>query len=126
MKLFGATDTFDTQILFTPWSIVHFAAGFAAFPVLEQMDIKMDRLALWAIVHGIFELKDTAGAYFPGTCKWIMACNKSFAGSIGDEVSAIVGYLVSQSMGVKSLWSALFLITMSFLIVGSPLVTKPK
>lgn len=127
MKILGATDTFDDPAIFTPWSIVHLAFGFAAYPVLNHasVDIKMNRLVLWALVHGIFELKDTAGAYFPGTCRWLMACDKSFAGSVGDELAAVVGYIISQTMKTDSLWTALAVVTVAILFVKSPLFTKP-
>lgn len=125
MLVFGIKDTLDNPVLFAPWSIIHFAIGMAAFPALERINIDMNRFLLWAILHGVYELKDIAGAYY-ATCKWFIACDKSFVNSVGDEIMALLGYALAKSLNIHSLWSGLSIIVVAFLILGSPLFTESQ
>lgn len=126
MRIFGAADTFDNPVLFSPWSIIHFAIGMAAYPTLQLVDINMSKFILWGIIHGLYELKDILGSYYIHSCKWFIACNKSFASSVGDQIMALLGYALSKGLNISSLWTAGAIVIASFLVLGSPIFDESE
>ena len=91
--------------LMTPWSLVHFLSGAAA----KQVHMP---LSWFFMLHGAYEVKDqivreTGDVY------------NSAVNSVGDQTVAVLGHILTPSLGVGSLFSKPFVLAFAgSLIIG--------
>jgi hypothetical protein len=80
MKLLGWKEDETTDVVFTPWSIVHIASGAAAKDI---------GLPFWWFegLHLLYEVKDQTA-----TDEY----QNSFVNSVGDQVSGTLGHLIAK------------------------------
>jgi hypothetical protein len=99
-QIIGITETEETDVIFTPWSFVHFLSGGAA----KELGIPFWQ---WEIIHALYETKDI---FFDHNGDVM----NSFANSLGDQLIATVGHLVSKN--TKMTWTLSYIATWTLLI----------
>ena len=91
MRIVGVSETESEDVLITPWSATHLIAGIVA----KNTGIS---LLEWNLVHAAYEGKDILLQ---------QEVKNSLVNSVGDQVSANVGYVLPIKIGM--FWSlALF------------------
>ena len=96
IELIGLSETEETDVIFTPWSLAHLAAGSAA----KELGIPF---WYWEAIHGAYEFKD----FIVNEHGDIL---NSFANSAGDQIATSLGhYFASGKTGY----------TMTFLYLAS-------
>ena len=100
MKLISLAEDEEEDVVFTPWSVVHFWSGMAAH------DLKIPIL-YWEILHLLYEGKD----YF-------LTETNSLTNSIGDQLSTTAGYyLKPKNNNMFFAWSFIP-VWMMFVLAG--------
>jgi hypothetical protein len=90
-KVFGISETESTDVLFTPWSIVHFACG----GVAKQAGIGF---WWWQLAHGAYEMKDFVINGGKGELY------NSLWNSVGDQSVTTLGWYLGKH-GTLTNWS---------------------
>ncbi len=90
LKFYSPYDSPEDPAVFTPFSLIHFLAGFYAYLVLRWIFRRTNVLLLflvWVVLHTMYETKD---CFFTDT--------NSLANCIGDTFSAFAGFFVGVSV----------------------------
>ena len=93
MKLVGLAETEEEDVVFTPWSLTHVAAGYVA---------RASGVGIWEwnLFHAAYESKDVL---------MHQEVKNSFVNSCGDQVCANVSYFIPLRVGVVPSLTALAL-----------------
>lgn len=87
-------DSAREPALFTPWSMVHAAGGFAAATFLRALGLKFaTAFAVLTVVHLLYEAKDAYFSYYLGQKQ------DSWPNSIVDQALAMAGFLAGWRLG---------------------------
>ena len=82
LKLYGWAEEDGKDVVFTPWSLVHVAAGYVARSV--GVDI-----VEWNLFHGVYECKDMILK---------QEVSNSVPNSVGDQTAANLAYMVGPKL----------------------------
>jgi len=103
MKLISITqDTRNNPVLITPFSLVHFLSGVAAYLIIVdyfKINLKNGFL-VWFIIHGLYEVKDCYKTYYSNKeGDQVNSCYNSVA----DHVFGMLGFLFASTLSSTNL-----------------------
>ena len=93
--LFLTTEDDDNDAVFTPWSLVHVAAG----AVAKKLGLDF---WTWQLLHGVYELKDQVKQE---------EYRNSIVNSVGDQAATTLGYILTRNTWDKTTVIFTFLVT---------------
>lgn len=115
-KLFGMRDDPEDVVIFTPWTMVHIAAGILAAAVALYYKIPFTTAVVaWSALHALYESKDIVLAYGMTDPPY----RNSFGNSIGDQTTAVLAFTFAFFAGV-SLWMSIVIFVIILAILASP------
>ena len=93
--LFLTTEDENNDAVFTPWSLVHVAAGAAA----KKLGLDF---WTWQLLHGVYEMKDQVKQE---------QYRNSIVNTVGDQAATTLGYICTQQSWDKTSVIFTFLVT---------------
>lgn len=92
-------DSKQTPCLITPFTGIHFLSGAVANITLRKLNVSYTpAFIIWFVAHMFYELKDLHGSYVKKSDDYYH--NHSLINSISDQLFAVLGFIIGQSIPI--------------------------
>lgn len=101
LRFFGIqpSDSKQNPCIITPFTGIHFLSGAVANITLRKLNVSyMHSFTIWFVAHMLYELKDLHGSYVKKSDDYYH--NHSLVNSISDQLFAVLGFIVGQSIPI--------------------------
>lgn len=100
VSFIGLSDNQNKSCFITPWAFIHMFFGFTCYVVLSKYMTTNTNFITMNVIHTLYECKDIISSYILKLKgDWF---THSFVNSIGDAISAIIGWYIAYVIFRKS------------------------